>query len=93
MERLEILLKSSSEFNMTRTYSQIREAMWELSKTFKSLQNSFEVLQIDHPQICKDQFVFDKKEWINYSKEIYNNISEGVAKQGISFENKRLKYY
>ena len=77
---------------MVRTKFQIQEAMREYSTVYRSLQSSFEILRTNHQQIYRDQFVFNTQDWVTLSQQLFERVSDEVSKQGISYQNVRLRY-
>lgn len=79
--------------DVTRTYRQIKETLDELAKTNYSLQNSLANLMDNHKQVCKDVFIFEKKDWVEYSKRLFDQVNNEVAKHGVAVEDKyKLRY-
>lgn len=88
-----MLLSSKNALDVTRTYRQIKEALDELAKANYSLQNGFATLMDHHKQICKDVFIFEAKDWVEYSKRLFDQVNNEVAKHGVAVEDKyKLKY-
>ena len=81
-------IKDESE--AARTYRQLRISLNEMQIANNRLQTNLAKLANEHKQICKDEFIFEQKDWFSYPNLEYARCNNGVAKKAIGVEDRSI---
>lgn len=73
-----------------KAYRQLKISLTELQSVNSSLQAHLAKLAAEHKQICRDEFVFEHKDWFAYPSVAYARCNNAIAKKAIGVEDQRI---